>query len=107
MSERQIVYVVEMNRWGDTENHHYLGGVFENLIEALEEGYQHGKWWRANKYEPLIYMVEVYKKGDEAHPRGTHNIICRNSDEARHLLEQLSPESLKEKTDDVSDNKDG
>ncbi len=49
----QIVYVVTMQRWGDSETHNYVQGVFTSVEEALSCG-QAERSFRGGKYEPKI-----------------------------------------------------
>lgn len=52
------VYVVEMQKNGDSESHHYLDGVYTDLAVAAVEGLQH-EIDRAGKYEMKITMLIV------------------------------------------------
>lgn len=47
------LYVVKMNRWGDTELHSYIEGVYSTKIAAEIAG-KLNQEYRANKYEPEI-----------------------------------------------------
>jgi hypothetical protein len=47
------LYVVKMNRWGDSENHSYIEGVYDTEQQAIAMG-NHERMWRAGKYEPEI-----------------------------------------------------
>lgn len=47
------VYVVTMQRWGDTESHNYVQGVFATKAEAELCGNAE-KCWRGGKYEANI-----------------------------------------------------
>lgn len=80
-NDRQIVYVIHMLRWGDEENHSYVTSVCSTLKRALTKGLEH-RDDRGGKYEPMIYMkyVDDEKRG---------NIICRDADEARKLLDEF------------------
>lgn len=83
-----IVYVVEMLRWGDSESHSYVSGVYSNLIKALEAGIEHANF-RGNKYEPAICMISI----DEAK---TFNNLCRNLEEAKELYQSTTGNPWKE-----------
>ena len=52
------VYVVTMQRWGDTESHNYVQGVFNNKDDAEVCG-KAEKEWRGGKYEAAITEHEV------------------------------------------------
>lgn len=47
------VFVVKMNRWGDSELHSYVEGVYDTREQAEEMG-QLEKAYRGGKYEPEI-----------------------------------------------------
>jgi hypothetical protein len=51
------VFVVEMLRWGDRENHSYVIGVFTTREQAELAGDAEVSW-RGNKYE---YCISEYK----------------------------------------------
>lgn len=74
-----IVYVLMMCRYGDSESHSYVSGVYTSLVSACKEGIEHSEY-RANKYEPYIYMIGV----DDVK---THNVLARNSNEVKALIE--------------------
>lgn len=52
------VYTVIMYRWGDTERHSYLLGVFDTEEQAVAEGEAECAW-RGNKYKPRIAEVQM------------------------------------------------
>lgn len=54
------VYITEMLRWGEEETHHYIVGVYSNVVQAEFAG-EVEKSWRGGKYD---YRV-VEKKLDE------------------------------------------
>ena len=54
----QIVYVVEMLRWGDRENHSYVEGVFTTKEAAERCGYLE-EIWRAGKYQASISKIQL------------------------------------------------
>lgn len=81
------VFTVVMQRWGSSENHSYISSINTSLKAALKEGIQHMEY-RGGKYEPLIEMRYV----DSNLPDCT---ICRDGDEARFILEQISPKRNK------------
>lgn len=80
LDSRDIVYVLEMNRWGDEEQHHYCVGIYTSLRQALLDGIDHSEY-RGGKYDPFITMMEVNKNS-------VHNHICKNVEEARILLRE-------------------
>lgn len=47
------VYVVTMQRWGGSETHNYVQGVFTDKAQADKCG-EAEKAWRGGKYEPRI-----------------------------------------------------
>ncbi|MNQ55258.1 hypothetical protein D3C85_693450 [compost metagenome] len=53
-----IVYVVTMQRWGDSESHNYVVGAYTDVLQAKEVGLAH-RAWRGGKYEPSITEVEI------------------------------------------------
>ena len=74
-----MVYVVEMLRWGDPENHHYLIGVFSNLQKALEAGIENEQYrGGCGKYQPRISECAI---DDDL------KVICSSIDQARKLLQ--------------------
>ena len=52
------VYIVEMQRWGDTETHHYIVGAYYEKAKAEDAGEKEAQW-RGGKYEPNIVEVEI------------------------------------------------
>lgn len=52
------LYVVHMYRWGDTELHSYIEGVYDSLEEARLAGINEALW-RDKKYEPKICIHEL------------------------------------------------
>lgn len=89
----KYVYVVEMLRWSDRENHSYPIGVWSKLIDALKEGIQHGRY-RANKYEPAVTMYEVDSGS-------VGNNMCVNMDQALELYKGLTGKDWKDLSDDL------
>jgi len=72
------VYAVEMLRWGDPENHHYLIGVYSDFQKALAAGIEEERYrGGCGKYEPRISECEV---------DGDLRTICASIDVARKLL---------------------
>lgn len=59
-----MLYVVEMQRWGDNETHHYIIGAFSSESAAIEAG-DIEKVWRDGKYEPHIQQLVVDKEMDK------------------------------------------
>ena len=58
MSGSKIIYVVTMQRWGDSESHNYVVGAYTDALQAKEAGLAH-RAWRGGKYEPSIVEIEV------------------------------------------------
>ncbi len=52
------IFVLEMQRWGDNEAHHYLVGAFTTLEKATEAGQKEANW-RGGKYEPNIEGIDI------------------------------------------------
>lgn len=50
------VYIAQMLRWGDSETHHYILGVFSNKEDA-ELVCDMEKSWRVCKYEPNVIEI--------------------------------------------------
>jgi hypothetical protein len=59
-----IIYIVTMQRWGDTESHNYVVGAYTDVLQAKEVGLAY-RAWRGGKYEPRIDVIEVDKVDDE------------------------------------------
>lgn len=57
MENDGVLYVVEMLRWGDRENHSYVIGVYSSETLATLAG-EAEKTWRAGKYE---YAISLYQ----------------------------------------------
>lgn len=74
------VFAVEMNRWGDRENHHYILGVYSTIRLACEAGLSHREW-RDGKYEPCVVETIV--------DSGKRTTWAENSDECREILRKL------------------
>lgn len=87
----KYIYVLEMCRWADNNNHSYCSGVYSTFLKALDSGLRHSSF-RANKYEPQVYMVDI--DGD------VHNIMCRSMDEANYLYKELTGSDWKEEEPD-------
>lgn len=87
MNDRKYVYIIEMCRWADSDNHSYCIGACSTLIKALNEGITHSVF-RDRKYEPTIYLTEIDGNGN--------NKICTNLDEARMLFRDLTGSEWKE-----------
>lgn len=47
------LYIAEMLRWGDTESHHYILGVYSTYEQAFLVC-DAEKSWRGCKYEPNV-----------------------------------------------------
>ena len=58
------VFVVEMLRWGDAENHSYVHGVYSTR-EAAEKAGQVQAVWRGGKYDPRITECEIDPRNKE------------------------------------------
>lgn len=52
------VYVAEMQRWGDSETHHYILGVYSTYEQAFLVC-DAEKSWRACKYEPNVLEYDL------------------------------------------------
>lgn len=53
-----MLFVVEMFRWGNLEEHHYTAGVFDNEYDAKTCGVAE-YYYRAGKYSPTIYKHKI------------------------------------------------
>lgn len=53
-----IVYITEMLRWGDTESHHYIVGVYSSL-KAAELAGQVEESWRGGKYSYVVNEFHI------------------------------------------------
>lgn len=51
------VFVILMRRWGDTEKHSYLGGVYPEFFEAQEAAEEEATS-RGGKYEYQIFRCQ-------------------------------------------------
>ena len=58
-----LIYVVEMLRWGDDETHHYVLGAYTTLAKAKLSGNAE-KSWRAGKYDYRIVYVNLDQEPD-------------------------------------------
>jgi hypothetical protein len=56
------MYVLIARRWGDSENHSYPVGIYNDIEEAKRDGYIHFVY-RGGKYEPEIY--EAVEKDED------------------------------------------
>jgi hypothetical protein len=54
----QVIYVVEMLRYGDRESHSYVVGVFTSASEAEKCGLYYD-YWRGGKYRASISVHTV------------------------------------------------
>lgn len=61
------VYVVTMQRWGDSESHNYIIGVFTNIADAIREADNEFDHRGRGKYIPKIqsFNLNVSSKGIE------------------------------------------
>lgn len=59
-----IIYIVTMQRWGDSESHNYVVGAYTDVLQAKEVGLAH-RVWRGGKYEPRIDVIEVDQEDSE------------------------------------------
>lgn len=85
-----ILYVVEMLRWGERDNHSYVIGVFDTHEAAEHAGEVH-KVWRGQKYEYSITRHELnsgptheelkYYEQCTKVDRVLYNFISSNTDE--------------------------
>ncbi len=58
MENDGVLFVVEMLRWGDRENHSYVIGVYSSKTLATLAG-ETEKSWRAGKYEYAISVMQL------------------------------------------------
>lgn len=60
-----LAHVVTMQRWGDSETHNYVIGVFTNYWDAHHAG-EVERAWRGGKYDalitPMVLDAEVDKQ---------------------------------------------
>lgn len=90
------VYILTMRRWGDTEGHQYISGVFTDLAECCIEGLEH-KHFRGGKYEPYIQETLV----DD-----TNSLILEVSQETALTFAKMKyPTRFDDKGDLISDDK--
>ena len=78
MTMDKTLYVVEMLRWGNRENHSYVVGIFDSMVQAEQCG-EIEKSWRGGKYEYSIKSIALndwddkdgwkYKHYEETRPR--------------------------------------
>ena len=61
----QVLYVVEMLRWGDRSGHSYIAGIFDNEYDARQCG-EIEKSWRADKYAYEITKITLNDWDDES-----------------------------------------
>lgn len=54
-----MLYVTEMLRWGDTESHHYIVGVYSTVKAATLAGQVEQSWRGGIKYEYQVVAVEL------------------------------------------------
>jgi len=54
----KTVFVVIMQRWGSSEDHHYIIGVFKKFKEAQKAGVKEREY-RGGKYDPSISEIEI------------------------------------------------
>lgn len=85
----KYVYVVEMCRWADRENHSYCIGAFSTLLAALAEGLQHA-YYRDCKYEPTVSMFEV------DHATG-NSLVCTNLERANQLYLEIKGKAFEDR----------
>ena len=76
------VFVILMRRWGDTEKHSYLGGVYPEFFEAQEAAEEEATS-RGGKYEYQIFRCQyrtITKVADTCKGgRGKGEHICNFS----------------------------
>lgn len=83
-----LYYVVVMHRWGAREGHHYIGGVFNDLVKAKEVAEQLRED-RAGKYE---YTIEAYPLNKDYRVKGIH--IVDKSPEMGDMNDKERKEAL-------------
>jgi hypothetical protein len=59
----RTLYVVEMLRWGDREQHSYVIGVFDSEYDAKQCG-EIEKSWRGGKYEYEVKSIALNDRDD-------------------------------------------
>ena len=73
------VYVILMRRWGDTEKHSYLGGVYPEFFEAQEAAEEEAAN-RGGEYEYQIFRCQYRQSKKVADTckvgRGEKKHIC-------------------------------
>jgi hypothetical protein len=74
--QSQVLYVVEMLRWGDREKHSYVIGVFSNEWQAKQCG-EIEKSWRGGKYEYEVKTIALNDWGDEDDKKYENHEQCR------------------------------
>lgn len=82
------VYIVEMCRWEDRENHSYTIGAWSKLIPALHEGISHARH-RAGKYGPIVMQFEI-------DGNSVGNMMCRTEEQAVALYKELTGNDWKD-----------
>lgn len=76
MLQSQVLYVVEMLRWGDREKHSYVIGVFSNEWQAKQCG-EIEKSWRGGKYEYEVKSIALNDWDDEDDKKYENHEQCR------------------------------
>lgn len=62
---KTTVYVVTMHRWGDSETHNYVQGVFTKKAQAEKCG-EAERAYRGCKYEPKITEIALDQHDEDS-----------------------------------------
>ena len=76
MLQSQVLYVVEMLRYGDREKHSYVIGVFAQRWQARQCG-EIEKSWRGGKYEYEVKSIVLNDWDDEDDKKYENHEQCR------------------------------
>lgn len=79
----QIIYVLEMLRWGKPEEHHYILGGYSKLKTALEKGIENEKYrGGCGKYQPRIVELKL-----DDHKQRT---VVHDLEQAKRILGEMN-----------------
>lgn len=70
-----MLYITEMLRWGDTESHHYVVGVYSSREAAEFAGEVEQSWRGGIKYEYRIVVMELDVDVDKE--KYEHHLSCK------------------------------
>ena len=68
------IYTVTAFRWGDTENHSYIVGVYPKKQAAINAANDEAQW-RGGKYECEVREWTIGAINEDKSPRMPNNII--------------------------------